>query len=179
MWGLGRLDDEAHLFGQCVELGKQGFVLVGGQRFEGRTSSGGYEREHLPKDDARVAHERDHRIDVVSIVAGERGVDLHRELEFVGPVDGLHRLGKRAFPLPELVVDIRGRAVQREGDLSQAGLLEGGELFAGQVRPKRPESWPCAVRGRDRNESARPGRAASTGPRRKERRPACPSRGSG
>ena len=73
----------------------------------------------------------------MGVVAADGGVDLDGDARFVGPLDGLDGARIGAGKAAEGVVNLRGRAVERDAEADQARLLELEDGFAGQQRRGR------------------------------------------
>ena len=73
-------------------------------------------------------------VEVVGVVAADGGVHLDGQAGFVGPLDGLDGARPGAGQAAEGVVNLGGRAVERDAEPDQAGLFELEDRVAGQQR---------------------------------------------
>ena len=94
----------------------------------------GNQEEDIPHDDGQLLEEGAETVQIVGVVAADGGVDLDGNARLVGPLDGLDGARIGAGKAAESVVNLGGRAVQRDAEPDQARLLELENRLAGQQR---------------------------------------------
>ena len=83
-------------------------------------------------------------------MAADGGVDLDGDAGFVGPLDGLNGACPCAGQSAEGIVNLRGRAVERDAEADQAGFLEledrlAGEQGGGRGSERDLDTFACGV----------------------------------
>jgi hypothetical protein len=72
----------------------------------------------------KTLHEDNEVVEIVEVVPRDRGVDLHGQIDLACPAHSIERAFVRPFHLAELVVLLGGRGVERNGEASEAGVLQ-------------------------------------------------------
>src|ERR1035437_9157122 len=129
---LSSLDVEARGLREGVESGEDLLELFGGQQIAEFSATGGDEEENAPQRNLEALHQGDQVLDLSDVPAAERGIDLDRESDFVGPANGVERSSKRARHASKCVMRLGARAIHAHRKACEASLFQAYDHLPGQ-----------------------------------------------
>src|ERR1035437_7153118 len=129
---LSRLDVEARGLREGVEPGEDLLELFGVQQIAELSATGGDEEENTPQRNLEALHQGDQVLDLSDVPAAERGIDLDRESDFVGPANGVERSSKRARHAPACVMRLGARAIHAHRKTCETSLFQAYDHLPGQ-----------------------------------------------
>ena len=132
--GLGGLDLEVDAVRELVDLAEDLLEFLAGEQVVELAAAHGNQEEDVPHDDGQLLKEIAEVVEVVGVVAADGGVHLDGNAGLVGPLDGLDGARPGAGKAAEGVVNLGGRAVERDAEADEAGFLQLEDGLAGEQR---------------------------------------------
>jgi hypothetical protein len=121
--GLGGLDLEVDPVRELVDLAEDLLELLAAEQVVKLAAAHGNQEKDIPHDDGQLLEEGAEVVEIVGVVAADGGVDLDGNARLVGPFDGLDGARPCAGKAAEGVVNLRGRAVERDAEPDQPASL--------------------------------------------------------